>query len=124
MPDVSRARNRRTARLTRVDLDGVEFDLFENGERLRAVRVDVGNGTTWRRAVRFPALRCADGESTGDDELDWEIRERAAEELVRLEAATAALTAAASRLFGDGLSDERRPGLIARAFERAEDGAA
>lgn len=88
-------RNRKHLRLTYIGFDGVGFDLLdESGERLRTVRAEVGSGASWRRAVIFPdGLRSAESLSTGNDRLDREIRERAADELVRLEAATAASAA-------------------------------
>jgi hypothetical protein len=81
--------------LTRIDFGGVEFDLVENGQRVRPVRVSVESGPSWRKSVRFPEVHGASTASTGDKELDRAIRERAAEELVRLEAATTVLGAAA-----------------------------
>jgi hypothetical protein len=87
---------REILRLTYVGYDGAEFDLLDKtGERLHVVRVNVGAGQSWRKAVRFPELDTAATASTGDDRLDQEIRERAAEELVRFDAATSALRAAA-----------------------------
>jgi hypothetical protein len=72
-------------RLTFVSFERVEFELID-GERNRAVVVRVASGRSWRRAVQFPTVGSDATESTGDDELDALIRERAAEELVRLEA--------------------------------------
>jgi hypothetical protein len=75
-------------RLTHVDFTLVEFALVDDaGSVLRPVVVHVGSGTDWRHAVRFPTMHTAGTESTGDLALDTEVRERAAEELVRLEAA-------------------------------------
>jgi hypothetical protein len=97
MPSVTELQDRKALRLTHVDFDGVEYDLFdENGKRLRPVRVPVTSGASWRESIRFPAGVYGEaGLSTGDPELDEEIRARAAEEMVRLEAATRALRAAA-----------------------------
>jgi hypothetical protein len=76
-------------RLLTLAFDRVEFLAYEDDagwERL--VSVDVRTGTSWHTAVRFPHLRSDTGESLGSDDLDAQVRERAAEELVRLEAAT------------------------------------
>lgn len=53
----------------------------------RKVAVLVGSGRNWYEATRFPHNSTDEGESTGDDALDRNIRERAAEELIRLAAA-------------------------------------
>jgi hypothetical protein len=83
-------------RLVSVSFDRVDFEL-ESDDVERYVSVAVGSATKWRRAVIFP---CASqlgeaGESTYDDALDDLILEKAAEELVRLEGAVAALRRAA-----------------------------
>jgi hypothetical protein len=74
-------------RLAAVSFATVEFHatLADGAERL--VRVEVGAGTDWLRAVRFPNLTTEAGVTLGDETLDREVRARAAEELVRLEAA-------------------------------------
>jgi hypothetical protein len=74
-------------RLLDVGFGSVEFHvtLADGNERL--VRVEVGAGTDWLRAVRFPNLNTDAGATLGDETLDREVRERASEELVRLEAA-------------------------------------
>jgi hypothetical protein len=76
-------------RLTFVSFDRVEFELHD-GERVRPVLVRVASGQSWHRAVRFPTIGSDATESTGDAKLDALIRERAAEELVRLDARSAA----------------------------------
>lgn len=53
----------------------------------RKVSVLVGSGHNWFEATRFPNIASDEGESTGDDGLDRLIRQRAAEELIRLAAA-------------------------------------
>ena len=73
--------------------DRVDFTARYNGNE-RAVRVEVGSGTSWRWAVQFPTVRTWEGSSLGDDALDEQVRIRAAEELVRLDAATRATRAA------------------------------
>lgn len=72
--------------LTSISFDRVNF-LADFGEWQRPVRVDVGSGTSWLTPVRFPTWSASDGESLGDDELDQQVRERAAEELARLQGA-------------------------------------
>jgi hypothetical protein len=81
-------------RLRSVSFDRVEFELArmtDSGDlERRLVVVLVGAGTTWLDAVWFPATAIGGSDATattGDDALDRTIRERAAEELVRLEAA-------------------------------------
>ncbi len=96
MASVTQPKDRPTIRLSHVDFAGVEFNLLdENGGTLRAVRVNVASGASWSKAVRFPEVHSAATASTGDESLDREIRDRAAEELARLEGATTALRAAA-----------------------------
>jgi hypothetical protein len=76
-----------TLRVTHVALDRVEFLLVdEAGHVVRHVAVLVGSGASWRAAVVFPSTASDATASTGDDALDEEVRWRAAEELVRLEA--------------------------------------
>lgn len=76
-----------TLRLTHVSFDRVEFALVDaGGNLLRPVLVKVGSGASWRQAVRFPVMDTTGTTSTGNAALDREICERAAEELVRLEA--------------------------------------
>jgi hypothetical protein len=71
-----------------VGFDAVEFDLTnDDGRRLRAVTVRVGSGPSWYDAVRFPTVGSDATASTGDAKLDQEIREMAAAELTRLDAA-------------------------------------
>jgi hypothetical protein len=71
-----------------VGYDAVEFDLTDDeGRRLRTVVVHVGSGPSWYDAVRFPTVKGDATASTGDPKLDQEIREAAAAELVRLDAA-------------------------------------
>jgi hypothetical protein len=78
-----------TLRLTHVSFARVEFALLDkDGNRLRPVEVRVGSGTSWFRAVRFPIVATDATASTGNEVLDRTIRERAAEELARLEATT------------------------------------
>jgi hypothetical protein len=55
----------------------------------RFVTVQVGSGRDRPTAVRFPNLRSDEGYSLGAGDLDNEVRIRAAEELVRLDAAIA-----------------------------------
>ena len=80
----------RALRLTHVSFDRVEFTLVPDDGSSRLVVVRVGSGSTWLRSVSFPGISGEGGETTGDDALDAAIRERAAEELVRLEAAVRA----------------------------------
>jgi hypothetical protein len=70
--------------------DRVEFLAYdEAGQWERLVSVEVRTGASWVSAVRFPNLACEAGETLGSDEFDEQVRERASEELVRLEAAVA-----------------------------------
>jgi hypothetical protein len=74
-----------------VGFDSVEFDLADDeGRRLRGVVVRVESGPSWYEAVRFPTVKDDATSSTGDAKLDQEVREAAAAELIRLEAAVAA----------------------------------
>lgn len=73
-------------RLVSVTFSEVRFHL-DMCDSTRQVAVQVGSGRDWLSAVRFPHLRSDEGASLGDDLLDEEVRARAAEELVRLEAA-------------------------------------
>ena len=71
--------------LLSVSFDVVELEADFGDGVCRAVRVDVRTGRDWYAAVQFPNLSNENGESLGDDELDRRVRERAGEELVRLE---------------------------------------
>lgn len=75
--------------LLAVTFDRLRFAAVRPDGTTRAVDVLVGSGSDWFQAVRFPNWGTSDGESFEDDELDRQVRQRAAEELVRLEAATA-----------------------------------
>ncbi len=88
MTNRTRTRRRPTLRLRSLGFDAVGFDLVEAGYTIRPVVVRVASGSSWCDAVRFPSVGTDATQSTGDDELDAEIRERAAEECLRLEAAT------------------------------------
>lgn len=59
--------------------------------RTRRVAVLVGSGRNWYEATRFPHVLNEEGASSGDDVIDRLIRQRAAEELIRLQAAVEAL---------------------------------
>jgi hypothetical protein len=75
-------------RLRYVGFDRVEFLLLDADGRVeRPVVVMVGSGRQWRETVGFPNLVSEAGETTGDPALDRLICDRAAEELVRLDAA-------------------------------------
>ena len=74
-------------RLRYLDFARVEFRLVRADGSERPVVVRVGSGPDWRRAISFPSFGTEASESTGDPRLDAAIRERAVEELVRLEAA-------------------------------------
>ena len=72
--------------------DRVEFMLdAEDGTVLRHVVVRVGSAPRWRDAVVFPTDDSDATATTGDPTLDAEIRRRAAEWLVLLEAAVRAV---------------------------------
>jgi hypothetical protein len=74
-------------RLMLLSFERVEFGLLDvDGQSSRPVIVRVGSGQSWRRAVQFPTIGSDATESAGDHALDALIRERAAEELVRLQA--------------------------------------
>jgi len=74
-------------RLVSVSFAAVEFvATFQDGSD-RQVLVDVKSGRDWLRSVLFPGYTNETSQSLGDDELDRQVRERAAEELTRLEAA-------------------------------------
>ena len=64
--------------------DLVSFDLYNGAERLRGVDVAIRFGVP-----QFPRLHSDTTESLGSDEADARVRERAGEELVRLEARAA-----------------------------------
>lgn len=66
----------------------VQFLAIPAGKESRRVSVLVGSGPTPRAAVRYPHDHSESGCTLGDDELDQQVRDRAAEELVRLHAAT------------------------------------
>lgn len=53
----------------------------------RKVSILVGSGRNWYEATRFPHNVTDEGATTGDDALDRQVRQRAAEELIRLAAA-------------------------------------
>jgi hypothetical protein len=81
-------------RLRFVSFERVEFVLVdEHDVELRPVVVRVVSATDWRQAVMFPSTDTAGSNSTGDPGLDQTIRERAVEELVRLDAAMRAMQA-------------------------------
>jgi len=75
-----------TLTLASVSFSVVEFRLERQGKAPRLVRVAVGSGPSWSRAVRFPTPDSEASASTGDEGLDAEVRRRAGEDLVRLEA--------------------------------------
>lgn len=78
-----------TISLRHVSLRVVEYLVTLDDGRQRDAFVYVGSGKHWHEAVRFPNITAGSaGESTGDDALDTLIRESAAEELVRLAAAS------------------------------------
>lgn len=60
---------------------------LQHGGKTRKVAVLVGAGRNWFEATRFPNDATDEGQTTGDDGLDRNVRERAAEELIRLAAA-------------------------------------
>lgn len=72
--------------LVELSFDRVVLALQRQGQT-RKVCVRVGSGRNWFEATRFPHIESDEGESTGDDGLDRLIRQRAAEELIRLAAA-------------------------------------
>jgi hypothetical protein len=76
--------------LVAVDFESVHFTAHTPDGGRRPVTVVVGAGTNWADAVRFPTIGTDATCSFGDDELDALVRDRAAEELVRLSARTAA----------------------------------
>jgi len=72
-------------RLEQVSFSSVEFTLLDaSGQEVRRVVVRVSSGPSWRNAVRFPTIGTDATEATGDERLDAAIRDRSAEELVRL----------------------------------------
>jgi hypothetical protein len=73
-----------------LSVEQVTLALQRKGET-RKVSVLVGSGRNWYEATRFPHNVTDEGIGTGDDALDREIRQRAAEELIRLAAAKEAL---------------------------------
>lgn len=66
---------------------------LQHNRKWRKVSVLVGSGSNWYQATRFPHIMEEDGATTGNDALDKQIRERAAEELIRLAAAKEVLDA-------------------------------
>lgn len=72
-------------RLVAISFAGVDFDATLADGTTRPVRVLVGSGSTWRRAVVFPCCSSAATETLGDERLDELVRGRAAEELARLD---------------------------------------
>lgn len=77
-----------TLRLDRLSFTEVRFEATLC-DHSRFVTVCVGSGRDWYSALRFPNIRTDEGATLGDDDLDHKVRVRAAEELVRLEAAVA-----------------------------------
>ena len=71
---------------------------LQHGGITRKVAVLVGSGRNWYEATRFPHLLTEAGRPTGDDGLDRLIRQRAAEELIRLAAAKEVCGGGAARL--------------------------
>jgi hypothetical protein len=79
-------------RLLHVSPSVVRFELIDGrGRVLRPVVAWVGSGPTALAAIVFPSVRSEGCETLGDEQADRRVRERAAEELVRLEAAVEAL---------------------------------
>ena len=68
----------------------VKFTLQYNGAT-RRVDVKVGSGSNWYEAAIFPHIETDEGATSGDDAIDRLIRQRAAEELIRLAAAVEAM---------------------------------
>lgn len=79
-----------TLRLVAVSFSEVELEVAVDGD-WQPISVLVGAGSSWQTAVRYPHWQNDRGASLGDDRLDAAVRDRAAEELVRLEAAVRAL---------------------------------
>jgi hypothetical protein len=73
-------------RLKQITFDCVRFEVGYYPDD-REVTVLVRSHNTWLQATSFPHVRDGTGESTGDAWLDYQIRVRASEELVRLAAA-------------------------------------
>jgi hypothetical protein len=79
-------------RVSYVDFERVEFHLLDGrGCFVRPVVVHVGSGRTPAEAVVFPCGHSDGSESLGHAAADRRVRDRAVEELVRLEAAVRAL---------------------------------
>ena len=75
-------------RLLEVGFDRVRFYAVTRDEsRFVTVSFRGGGGADWYRAAAFPHGGTDEGRSLGDPNLDEEVRRRASEELVRLEAA-------------------------------------
>ena len=84
-------------RLLSLTFDRVEFLAYDDvGGWERLVAVEIRTGASWFTAVRFPNLTSEAGETLGSDDLDDQIRERASEELARLEAAVNVASARAA----------------------------
>jgi hypothetical protein len=82
--------------LENVDLaHGVQFTVQSKDGNRRPVSVRVGSGNTWLDACRFPHTFDSSGESLGSDLADEAVRQRAAEELIRLQSAVRELRCAA-----------------------------
>jgi hypothetical protein len=75
-----------TIRLLSVDFAEVRFYAVTD-DACRFVTVRVNSGLDWLRACAFPHNNTDEGRSLGSDELNEQVRIRASEELVRLEAA-------------------------------------
>ena len=72
--------------LEHVSFGAVEFEAILPDGSTRFVHVCVGSGSSFRQAVRFPNMDNEAGRSLGNDLLDEQVKRRAAEELLRLEA--------------------------------------
>ena len=65
---------------------------LQHDGQTRKVAVLVGSGRNWYEATQFPHVLHEEGASSGDDNIDKLIRQRAAEELIRLQAAVEAVS--------------------------------
>jgi len=90
MGSLARSADSLELELVHVDFERIDFTA-RLGETERTVSVSVGSGTCWRRAILFPHPMTYEGSSLGDDDLDEQVRARAAEELIRLAAALDAM---------------------------------
>lgn len=63
---------------------------LQHNSSTRRVTVLVGTGRNWYEATRFPHIESDEGATSGSDAIDRLIRQRAAEELIRLTAAVEA----------------------------------